>query len=134
MPDDSLVEDFWAVARRLRHLSMESMAPWDVLPSHARALGIIAKDPIRLSALAERLHIAARSVTEVVDALAERGLVERRPDPADRRATLVALTDHGRDVAHAIKKARNENTKEFFGGLSASDRAELSRLLRALAD
>lgn len=130
---DSLAEDFWSVARRLRHLSVESLAPWDIAPSHARALSIIANDPIRLSALAERLHVAARSVTEVVDALAERGVVERRPDPDDRRATLVALTEQGREIATAIKQARTQHAKEFFGALSASDRAELSRLLRLLA-
>ena len=122
------------MARRLRHLSAESLAPWDIAPSHARALSTIAKDPIRLSELADRLHVAARSVTEVVDALADRDLVERRPDPGDRRATLVALTDHGREVAGAIKKARAQQTQQFFGGLSAADRAELSRLLRALGD
>ena len=51
--------------------------------------------PMRLSELSDRLHIAPRSATEVVDALEARGLVERRPDPSDRRATLVELTEHG---------------------------------------
>ena len=47
---------------------------------------------MRPSALAEHLHIAARSATEVVDALEARGLVAREPDPDDRRATLVRPT------------------------------------------
>jgi DNA-binding MarR family transcriptional regulator len=42
---------------------------------------------MRLSELSEHLHIAPRSATEVVDALESRGLVRRRPDPDDRRAT-----------------------------------------------
>ena len=50
---------------------------------------------MRPGALAEHLRIAPRSATEVVDDLQERGLVERAPDPADRRATLVRLTEAG---------------------------------------
>jgi len=131
-PEDSLGEEFWSVARRLRHRSVEALSAWDLAPSHARALAVIAEDPIRLSVLAERLRVAPRSVTEVVDALAERDLVERRPDPDDRRATLVALTESGRDATVAIGQARAEYAAEFFSALSKTDRAELSRILRLL--
>src|SRR4051794_39474520 len=97
--DESLSEAFWEVARRLRHASRESLAEWDVAPSHARALGVLDRlGPLRLSDLAERLRIAPRSTTEVVDGLEERGLVQRRPDPDDRRATYVSLTAAGQQV------------------------------------
>jgi DNA-binding MarR family transcriptional regulator len=71
-------------------------------------------------------------VTEVVDALVDRELVERRRDPDDRRATLVALTESGRDATAAIGRARADNAAEFFSVLSKSDRAELIRILRLL--
>ena len=58
---------------------------------------------MRLSKLSEHLHIAPRSATEVVDALESRGLVRRSPDPDDRRATLVELTEHGLGVLEAIR-------------------------------
>lgn len=87
---------------------------------------------MRLSELAEHLHIAPRSATEVVDGLEQRGLVERRPDPNDRRATLIALTDQGKRVSEAIRSARNVEAERFFGGLSASDRTHLARILRKL--
>ena len=81
-------------------MAQEALAEWDVTPSQARALAVLRRGgPQRLGELAEHLRIAPRSATEVVDALAERGLVERRPDPADRRATLVALTAHGEEVS-----------------------------------
>src|SRR5512140_2117893 len=96
---DSLPELFWGVARRLRHLSRQALAPWDVTPSHGRALAVLrSHGDLRLSELSEHLHIAPRSTTEVVDALEQRGLAERRPDPADRRATLVRLTPEGGQV------------------------------------
>ena len=58
---------------------------------------------MRLSELSDRLQIAARSTTEVIDALEARGLVGRRPDPGDRRATLVELTEHGAQMLDAIR-------------------------------
>jgi DNA-binding MarR family transcriptional regulator len=87
---------------------------------------------MRLSELSDHLHIAARSTTEVVDALQERGLVERRPDPHDRRATLVALTEEGTRVGKAIRSARDAEAKNFFSVLSETDRTHLARILRKL--
>jgi DNA-binding MarR family transcriptional regulator len=87
---------------------------------------------LRPGELAEHLRIAPRSATEVVDDLQERGLVERRPDPADRRATLVALTAAGAEVGEAIRAARQAEADRFFGSLSEQDRAELTRILRTL--
>jgi DNA-binding MarR family transcriptional regulator len=82
--------------------------------------------------LAERLRIVPRSATEVVDALETRGLVERRPDPHDRRATLVALTAEGDRVAESARAARADGAERFFGALSPADRADLARILKAL--
>jgi DNA-binding MarR family transcriptional regulator len=131
----SLPELFWAVTRRLRHLTREALAPWDIAPSHGRALRVLVDTgAMRLSELSERLRIAPRSATEVVDGLEERGLAQRHPDPSDRRAVLVMPTDRGRDVAGAIRAARDAQAEAFFAHLSAQDRAELARLLDRLAD
>ena len=133
--DETLSEAFWSVARQLRHTSQETLAPWDITPSHLRALRVLMRRGVmRLSELSDHLHIAARSTTEVVDALETRGLVERRPDPDDRRATLVALTGHGASVLDAIRAARGTETERAFGRLSQTDRAHLARILRRLRD
>ena len=79
--------------------------PWDITPSQFRALRVLSHHGVmRLSDLSEQLHIAARSTTEVVDALESRDLVERRTDPGDRRATLVELTEHGISILEAIRR------------------------------
>lgn len=133
--DETLSEAFWSVARQLRHTSQETLAPWDITPSHLRALRVLMRRGVmRLSELSDHLQIAARSTTEVVDALETRGLVERRPDPDDRRATLVALTEHGASVLDAIRAARGTETERAFGRLSQTDRAHLARILRRLRD
>jgi DNA-binding MarR family transcriptional regulator len=133
--DETLSEAFWSVARQLRHTSQETLAPWDITPSYLRALRVLTRRGVmRLSELSDHLHIAPRSTTEVVDALETRGLVQRRPDPDDRRATLVALTDDGASVLDAIRAARGTETERAFGRLSPTDRAHLARILRKLRD
>jgi DNA-binding MarR family transcriptional regulator len=132
--DESLSELFWGVARRLRHQTRQTLSPWDVTPSQSRALNVLMRHGVlRLSELSDHLHIAPRSTTEVVDDLQQRGLVERRPDPADRRATLVALTGAGAEAGRAIAEARQAEAERFFGALSPADRADLGRILRTLA-
>lgn len=131
--DAELADALWSISRTLRRQSMASLSEWDLSPSHVRALRAIASgDPLRLSALAERLHIAARSATEVVDTLEHHALAERRTDPDDRRATLVALTDRGRALQEAMRTARAEEAGRLFSRLSAGDRRELIRILREL--
>ncbi len=132
---ESLSEVFWAVARQLRGASQETLAPWDITPAHLRALRALGHHGVmRLSDLSGRLHIAPRSATEVVDALESRDLVRRRPDPGDRRATLVELTEHGAEVMTAIRAARGNDAERAFGRLSPADRAELARILGQLRD
>ena len=130
---ESLPDAFWAVARRLREQFRDTTAPWDVTPAQARALVVLLRrGTIRLSDLSADLRIAPRSTTEVVDALAERGLVARGPDPTDRRAVLITVTPAGQAAGVDIRRARSDQSDRFFAALPEGDRAELHRLLRAL--
>ena len=133
--EEALAEAFWAVARQLRETSQETLAPWDITPSHFRALRVLKRrGAMRLSELSDHLRIVPRSATEVVDALESRGLVLRRPDPGDRRATLVEVTERGTGVLDAIWAARGTEAERAFGRLSPADRAHLARILRKLRD
>ena len=130
--DETLAEAFWAVARRLRDASQETLAPWDITPAQLRALRVLRRHGVmRLSELSDRLRIAPRSATEVVDALEKRGLAGRRPDPGDRRATLVEVTDDGGGVLDAI---RGSEAERVFGRLTPADRSHLTRILRKLRE
>ncbi|WP_114907318.1 MarR family winged helix-turn-helix transcriptional regulator [Ornithinimicrobium murale] len=147
-PEASELELIQHLARHLRRGSAVETAPWGLSPHQARALGVIARTEgrrrrspegdqgrgLRLGALAEWLHIAPRSATEVVDALEELGLALRAPDPADRRAVLVGLTDRGRQVAHEIRAARRAQTETILDELSAQDRAQLRASLLTLLE
>lgn len=128
-----LVDAFWTVARRLRHVSAAALARWDLSPSQARGLSVLARHgEMRSGELARHLHIAARSATEVVDDLVDRELVVRVPDPDDRRATRLRLTEIGTRTAGGVRAARSEEVEELFGHLSSGDRAELARILGEL--
>jgi DNA-binding MarR family transcriptional regulator len=131
--DETLAEAFWSVARRLRHLTHDTVTPLGVTPGQARALGVLRRHGgMRLSELSDHLRIVPRSTTEVIDALEERGLATRTPDPADRRATLVSLTPEGTRLSEAVAAARRAEAEAFFGRLSAADREALTRILRSM--
>ena len=133
--DETLSEAFMSVARQLRGTSQATLAPWEITPAQLRALRALGHHGTqRMSELSEHLHIAARSATEVVEALESRGLVQRRPDPGDRRATLAELTDDGASVLSAIRAARGTETERIFNRLSAADKAHLARILAKLRD
>ncbi|WP_427015695.1 MarR family winged helix-turn-helix transcriptional regulator [Pseudarthrobacter sp. P1] len=150
--DADLGELFHAAFRGLRRTWAEQLAPWDVTPHQWRALATVVRSAaggpgaggsaaggstggssgLRLKDLAERLRIAPRSATEVVDQLEAKGLLARTPDPADRRATLVAATDAGRELSDSVGEARRGKSTEYFARLGEADRAELARILAAL--
>jgi len=130
---ETTAELLMAVARRLRRRFAAALEGYDVTPSQARALRTVVEEPgVRLSALAERLGIAPRSATEVVDALEARGLVAREPDPADRRALRVTATAEGLRLQRLVHEARHRELDGFADDLTARDRAELDRILRLL--
>jgi DNA-binding MarR family transcriptional regulator len=133
--DDSTSDLLMTAARSMRRAFGEAMAAWDITPSQARALRIVGElGSVRLSVLAERLRIAPRSATEVVDALEARSLVAREPDPADRRATSVVPTPEGTRLGAELEKARRTATEQRLAVLTGGDRAELDRILRLLVD
>lgn len=128
---DSTSDLLMTAARSMRRSFGEAMRAWDITPSQARALRIVGElGSVRLSVLAERLRIAPRSATEVVDALEERSLVAREPDPDDRRATCVVPTPAGTALGAKLDEARRTATEQRLSVLSKADRAELDRILR----
>ena len=85
-----------------------------------------------MSSLSERLGVTPRNVTALVDALEEEGLVERRPHPTDRRATIIELTPKGAETCGVMYDEHRAAVSELFVGLSEDDQRELIRLLGSL--
>lgn len=130
--EPTLDELLMGAARALRRTWASGLGP-DLSPHDARALRVVGHHgPTRLGVVAEHLRIAPRSATDVVDRLEERGLVARSPDPDDRRAMTVSLTELGAAVLAEADKARREGAAEFFGVLSEDERDSLAGLLGRL--
>ena len=139
MPEEytqpELAEQMHRINHRLRRRWGAQLSPHGMSPHYYRALAAIAHAPgdgevagLKLREIADRLRIAPRSATEVIDGLEERGLVTRVPHPRDRRATLVVLTDDGRQLFQELRAHRQRSSEEFFAVLDETDRRELSRL------
>lgn len=128
-----LGERLRGTAHALRMRWAGVLEPWELSPHHARALRVAcAAGSLRLNELADRLRVAPRSVTDVVDALQDRGLVTRVPDPADRRATTVEPTAAGRVLLAEIDAAKQADAVTFFAPLSDREQSQLARLLDKL--
>ena len=131
MGDKELAELLHLVSRRLRHGYVHRLVPLELNPGQARALRALAdaERPLRMVQLADELRIVPRSLTPVVDALEEAGLVRREVDPANRRSTLVVITPEGRAAAERARDARRQAGEDLFAVLTDEQRDQLRGLL-----
>jgi DNA-binding MarR family transcriptional regulator len=82
--------------------------------------------------LADEMGLTPGTVSARIDRLVADGLVARAPDPADRRGSLVTLTDRGRDLFEAVVPAHLANQVRLLGSLTPDEQATLAGLLRKL--
>lgn len=87
---------------------------------------------LRLGELGRRLGIAPSTLSRNLDRLVERGLVERGPDPGDRRALRAELTPAGRDAAAAVRRQDVEFARGILGRLPAGSAGSVVDALEAL--
>jgi DNA-binding MarR family transcriptional regulator len=85
-------------------------------------------------ALGEALNIPASRMVAIVDELEQRGLLERRPDPADRRVRRLYVTAEGRRLLDRALEAAMAHEQRVSAPLSPGERAQLLDLLHRLAD
>jgi DNA-binding MarR family transcriptional regulator len=123
------------LTRRLRRAQAEQLAPLGLTPAQERALRTIARsgdEPLRMTELADRLGIVPRSLTTVIDALEEAGLVRREIDQRNRRAILLHLTERGAAVRDDLRQVRRQAAEALFAPLSEDERKALAALLLAI--
>lgn len=124
-----------AALHAVRREASERLEPAGTTPGQFRMLRFLARcdEPCRLGAVATALGVAPRSVTSKVDDAEKAGLVRRTPDPHDRRATLVELTERGRSTVERVSAERSSSAGSLLARLGEADRRELLRLLRAVS-
>lgn len=85
------------------------------------------------AALAEAIGADKTRIIAILDELQQNGLIERVPDPEDRRARLLEITKEGRRRKDAVQAAIQTGEERWLGTLSASDRATFLRVLQELS-
>lgn len=117
---------------RLRRAAHASGDDTGVTPAQGRVLRVVAHcdEPPRMGEVADRLHIAPRSLTDLVDPLEQTGLLRRTQDSANRRVWRLELTDGGRDVLGAFRARSRAHAATAFSVLDAGERRQLLALLR----
>jgi DNA-binding MarR family transcriptional regulator len=94
---------------------------------------LVLEGPRRSNALAESVHSDPSTVSRQVAGLVRAGLVERRPDPEDGRATLLAPTPEGLRVFEANRDRRNHEISDMTDHWDEDDRVRLAELLERFA-
>lgn len=123
-------------ARRLEALIEEALKPlglsffdFDVINTVRREGGAEGVTPKQLAGFA---LITSGAMTARLDRLERTGLITRHPDPYDRRAIRVMLTERGEELARAGFRAVIEADREFLAPLSREEQDEMGRCLRLL--
>jgi DNA-binding MarR family transcriptional regulator len=90
---------------------------------------LLEEDARHASELARSVGRAATSFTPILDKLQDKGLIERKADPSDRRAVRITLTDKARQQKRAIQDAANRIEKWLDGTIDRADREAFLRVL-----
>lgn len=118
------------LARRLRQMRDPAV---ELSGNQLSALGVLLMSgDLPIGELAARELVQPPSMTRIVSALEQRGLVQRTPDPTDRRQSRVGLTENGREILLANRRRRDAWLAVRLATLSASERDLLRRAIPVL--
>ena len=135
---DELMATVGALRRLVRRRLRDVVAGPPLRGAQLELMRVIEQQPgIGIAPAARVLHLAANTVSTLVDQLIDLGMVVRDTDPADRRAARLSLTEAATQRLAAGRQARIELMARVVAGLSAAERESLAQALptlRALLD
>jgi DNA-binding MarR family transcriptional regulator len=134
VPDARRLTDAVTRLRRALRASIRTDYPWETLPmAQVELLQVLAEhSPVRVSELAARQRLATSTVSGLIGQMIGSGLVARAVDPADRRASVVTLTDDGRAQLAAWTGAHERRLDAALGALDDEERAAVLAALPGL--
>lgn len=106
----------------------------DVRPAHGFAFVMLAAGPATTVRLAEHLGITKQAASELVGHLVRAGYLRRRPDPGDRRAMLLELTDRGWECTRAAERAARDTVAGWRNRVSTRRFRALDAVLQEIAE
>ncbi len=127
----------WALGVVFRRYAKAAADALDDVPGGPRGYQVlttaVTEGPKRQLDLAAHLGIDRTVMTYLLDDLEKAGLVQRQPDPADRRARLISPTEQGRDLACELERRLQEREDSVLGSLDDGERMIFRMLLRRVA-
>lgn len=132
----TLTSSLPVIERAYRAVANQAVSHVGVSQAMAWPLVMIGRhgDGLRQGVLADILNIEGPSLTRSMDQLVQAGLVDRREDPADRRAKTLHLTEAGVAACETIEASLHAVRAEVFAGISDDDIAAFLRVFAALRE
>jgi DNA-binding MarR family transcriptional regulator len=109
--------------RRISRIYADALAAHDLTPAQLFVLTCLGQeDGQQPKDLAEKVFLDSSSITGLIDRTERAGFLERRPDPSDRRALRIYLTEQGRtkltELEPVLAEVQERTHREFFAGHS----------------
>jgi DNA-binding MarR family transcriptional regulator len=120
------------VARDLATALDRQLAPFGLTAQQAALLLHASRQQSSPSQLMAVLGTDTAGMTKLADRLEAKHLVERRPNPADRRSVIVALTEHGQALAPQLGPVFGRVTRQLFNGFSADEIGVLTAMMERM--
>jgi MarR family 2-MHQ and catechol resistance regulon transcriptional repressor len=129
--------EFWTVLARAHAIVQERVARaascFDLTPAEYGILEALGRHgPMLMGELQRHVLVSSGGITYLVDRLAAKELVVRRPDPDDRRARFAALTEQGRHLLARIAPEHERAVTDAVDGLTRREQHEVAELLSKL--
>ncbi len=129
----ALVDAVWGLRRVTRRVVRESFPEPALPPSEAELLAAVSRAKgTSVSDAAQALQLAPNTVSTLVGRLVRAGLLERRPDPVDRRAVRLQLTVAGHARVRQFRRHREAVMERALGALDDHERRALADALPAM--
>lgn len=138
---DEAAEEVWRVGPRVfravkTHVARTMRAPEDIKEigdSQIMVLHLLNKGSYMTSELARMQNVTMPTMTRIVDQLVDKGYVERRQDPEDRRCIFLKLTGDGKEISLQVEEQIKEELRRFLSPLSEEQLEDIKRAHKHLA-
>jgi DNA-binding MarR family transcriptional regulator len=117
-------------------LANQVLTAYQLSPAARQALAVLdgADGPLSPTEVARRLIVTTASITSLLDTLQRRDLIERRPDPADRRRLLITITPAARDLVRSFVPEIVALQASVMQGIPEQDRRQFAAVLTRIRE
>lgn len=128
-----LLEALTTASRKIRTAFNQKVIASGLTYPRARALlRLSRREAMTQSELAYELELEQATLVRLLDRMEENGIIERRPDLADRRVKQIVLTPHGREQAAHVQSIGETLREQIFGDLDAEQLIATTEVMEAL--